>query len=115
MAADGKGASRRRRRRTWRLGKTAEARAVWMLRLKGYRIVARRYRTAVGEIDIVARRGSLLAMIEVKARDRDIPVSMSASTRCSSGPGAGRRTSKTPGAKIERPINPGVGGGGWDR
>ena len=39
-----------------------------ILRLKGYRIVARGYRCPVGEIDIVARRGSVLAIVEVKAR-----------------------------------------------
>ena len=36
--------------------------------LKGYRIVARQFRTPVGEIDIAARRGRILAIIEVKAR-----------------------------------------------
>lgn len=41
---------------------------MWQLRLKGYRILARRYRTPVGEIDLLARRGSVLAAIEVKAR-----------------------------------------------
>jgi putative endonuclease len=40
---------------------------VW-LRLCGYRIVARRLRTPVGEIDIVARRRQTLAIVEVKAR-----------------------------------------------
>jgi len=39
-----------------------------MLRLKGYRILARDVRTPVGEIDIVARRGPVLAFVEVKAR-----------------------------------------------
>jgi len=43
---------------------------VWYLRLRGYRILARRLRTPVGEIDILARRGDVLAAIEVKARDR---------------------------------------------
>jgi len=37
---------------------------------KGYRIAARRWRSPVGEIDIVARRGRLLIFVEVKARDR---------------------------------------------
>ena len=36
--------------------------------LKGYRILARRYRTPHGEIDIVARRQQLIAFVEVKAR-----------------------------------------------
>ena len=35
---------------------------------RGYRILARRQRSPVGEIDIVARRGGVLAIIEVKAR-----------------------------------------------
>ncbi|MEQ9328037.1 MAG: YraN family protein [Rhodospirillales bacterium] len=57
-----------RRRRAERGGRRAEALAVWLLRLKGYRIVAQRMRTPVGEIDIVARRGSVLALVEVKHR-----------------------------------------------
>ena len=36
--------------------------------LKGYRIVARRYRTKLGEIDLIARRGDLVLIVEVKAR-----------------------------------------------
>lgn len=51
-----------------RLGRWAEWRCVWRLRLFGYRVLARRLRTPVGEIDIVARRGALLAFVEVKAR-----------------------------------------------
>lgn len=56
------------RLRAWRYGRTAEALCAWWLRLHGYRIVARRYRTPVGEIDLVARRGRILAFVEVKAR-----------------------------------------------
>lgn len=56
------------RRRAWRFGRSAEALCCWRLRLAGYRIVARGLRTAAGEIDIVARRGDLLAFVEVKAR-----------------------------------------------
>jgi putative endonuclease len=41
-----------------------------LLIAKGYRIVARRWRTPVGEIDIVARRRHDLVFVEVKARDR---------------------------------------------
>ena len=37
--------------------------------LKGYRIRARRFRTPVGEIDIVAVRRGVLVFVEVKARD----------------------------------------------
>jgi putative endonuclease len=41
---------------------------LWQLRLKGYRILARRYKTVVGEIDLIARRGDVIAAVEVKAR-----------------------------------------------
>jgi len=46
----------------------AEHLAAWWLRFKGYRILARGFRVAVGEIDLIARRGRVLALIEVKAR-----------------------------------------------
>src|SRR5688572_21283890 len=49
-------------------GLSAESRAAAYLIAKGYRIVARRYRTPVGEIDIVARRFGVLVFVEVKAR-----------------------------------------------
>jgi putative endonuclease len=38
------------------------------LMLKGFRIVERRYRTKLGEIDLIARRGDLVLIVEVKAR-----------------------------------------------
>ena len=57
-----------KRLRAWRRGRWAEALCVWHLRLRGYRVLARGYRVAVGEIDIVARRGRVVAAIEVKAR-----------------------------------------------
>lgn len=60
-----------KRRRRVRFGRFAEALCAWHLRLRGYRILARRFRTPLGEIDIVARRGRLVAFIEVKAR-RDL-------------------------------------------
>ena len=47
----------RRRRKAERRGKRGEGFAAWLLRLKGYRILARRARTPLGEIDIIARRG----------------------------------------------------------
>ena len=60
--------SRHSRRRANAFGRHAEALCAWHLRLTGWRIVARDFRTAVGEIDIAARRGRILAVIEVKAR-----------------------------------------------
>ena len=56
------------RRRAERLGRLAEALCRLSLRLRGYRILASRCRTPAGEIDIVARRGDLIAIVEVKAR-----------------------------------------------
>ena len=51
-------------------GRIAEAIAAFVLRLSGYRILARRWRCSAGELDIVARRGSTLAFVEVKYRHR---------------------------------------------
>ncbi len=55
-------------------GRRAETIAVWLLRFKGYAILARRERTPAGEIDIVARRGRTLVAVEVKARRTDTPL-----------------------------------------
>lgn len=49
-------------------GREGEARAALYLRAKGWQIVDRRVRTPAGEVDLVARRGSLIAFIEVKTR-----------------------------------------------
>jgi len=46
----------------------AEWLCLWHLRLRGWRIVAHRWRCPSGEIDILARRGGVLAVIEVKSR-----------------------------------------------
>jgi putative endonuclease len=51
-----------------RLGKSGEDLAVDELRRLGYAILARRYRTRHGEIDVVAREGETLVFVEVKAR-----------------------------------------------
>ena len=53
----------------FRLGLSAETRAAAFLIAKGYRIAARRWRSPVGEVDIVARRGNVLVFVEVKARN----------------------------------------------
>jgi putative endonuclease len=52
----------------FRTGLSAEARAAAYLMAKGYRILARRFRTPHGEIDLIAKRRNLIAFIEVKAR-----------------------------------------------
>lgn len=49
-------------------GREGETRAAWFLRMKGWRILDRRVRTPAGEVDLVARRGKLVAFVEVKAR-----------------------------------------------
>ncbi len=59
---------RRKRKGAELWGRWAEALAAWRLRLSGYRILARRFRVTQGEVDLVARRGRVLAMVEVKAR-----------------------------------------------
>ena len=63
-----KSAPRPERVAAFRLGLSAESRAAMLLIAKGFRIVARRFKTPIGEIDIVARRRNLLAFVEVKAR-----------------------------------------------
>lgn len=60
--------ARDRRFRAYRKGHRGEWLAALALMLKGYRIVARRHRTKLGEIDLIARRGDLVAIVEVKAR-----------------------------------------------
>lgn len=52
----------------FRTGLSAESRAAAYLIAKGYRILAKRFRTPYGEIDLVARKRNLVAFIEVKAR-----------------------------------------------
>ena len=52
----------------FRLGLSAESRAAALLIAKGFRILARRWKSPLGEIDIVARRRQLLIFVEVKAR-----------------------------------------------
>lgn len=59
---------RRGRVAAYRHGLRAELAAASLLMAKGYRILARRYRTPLGEIDLVVRRGRTVAFVEVKAR-----------------------------------------------
>ena len=62
------GGSENAKKTAYRFGVFAEHLSCWRLRLAGYRILQRGYRAATGEIDIIARRGKILAFIEVKAR-----------------------------------------------
>jgi putative endonuclease len=57
-----------KRRKAYRRGHHGETLAALALIMKGYRILARRYRTKLGEIDLIARRGDLILIVEVKAR-----------------------------------------------
>jgi putative endonuclease len=113
-----------KRVRAYRHGLFAETVAALLLRLKGHRIIARRYKTPVGEIDLVALRGKRLAFVEVKQRKTfdeaggrcprarggvivraaqywlaghpDFAATTSPSTWCWGRPGLGLNTSKTP-------------------
>lgn len=49
-------------------GRRAEWLASWLLRFKGYRIIASRLQTPFGEIDLLAKRGRVVVVVEVKAR-----------------------------------------------
>jgi len=57
-----------RRQAAERSGRGAERLAAALLRLKGYRILARGFRLPVGEIDLIARRRGIVAFVEVKRR-----------------------------------------------
>ncbi len=65
-----RGSTTQRRQRAQRRGRFAEWLCLWHLRLRGWRILARGWRCPSGEIDIVARRGRVLAIIEVKSRNQ---------------------------------------------
>jgi putative endonuclease len=57
-----------RREQAHRFGLSAERRCAWLLRLKGYRVLSLRHDAGFGEIDILARKGRTLVVVEVKAR-----------------------------------------------
>jgi hypothetical protein len=54
-----------------RLGVAAEERAIGYLQSRGWTVVAHRFRAGRVEIDLIARRGPLVAFIEVKSRRGD--------------------------------------------
>ena len=54
--------------RAGRLGATAEALAAGLLERQGYRVLARNYRCAIGEFDLIARDGNEIVFVEVRAR-----------------------------------------------
>jgi len=58
-------------------GRRAENLACLYLRLKGYRILERRFKVRQGEVDIIARKGKIIAMIEVKQRASEKAAQMS--------------------------------------
>jgi putative endonuclease len=58
----------RDRKKSEEAGRTAELIALWYLRLKGWRLLAERYKSHAGEVDLIMRKGEVTAFIEVKAR-----------------------------------------------
>jgi putative endonuclease len=63
-------APKARRQAAFRLGLSAEGRAALLLAAKGYRELARRWRSPVGEVDLVMRRRRMIVFVEVKARPK---------------------------------------------
>ncbi|GAA4665506.1 YraN family protein [Bartonella pachyuromydis] len=59
---------KKRRQKSFYRGLRAEKWAAWWLRLKGFHIAEMRFKTKYGEIDLIARRGNLVLIVEVKAR-----------------------------------------------
>ena len=57
-------------------GRRGEWLAAWYLRLKGWRVLAQRVKTPRGEIDLVARRGRIVAFVEVKWRKREAELAL---------------------------------------
>lgn len=70
-----------KRRGAQRLGRRAEFYCAWHLRAHGYRILTRGFRSPVGEVDLIARRGDVLAFVEVKARHGQVGAAKVVSAR----------------------------------
>jgi len=58
--------------KSYQFGIVAEFIATLFLKIKGYKILKRRYKTFVGEIDIIAKKGTTIIAIEVKARKKSV-------------------------------------------
>lgn len=58
------------RQRAEKEGRKGETQAALWLQVKGWRVLARRRKTPLGEIDLICKRGSTIAFIEVKWRNR---------------------------------------------
>ncbi len=59
---------KKKKQKAYLWGQGAEWLASLLLRIKGYRILARRFKCKSGEIDLIARKGNMICFIEVKAR-----------------------------------------------
>ncbi len=81
----------RDRKRAERGGHLAELAALWVMRCKGYRLLASRYKTPMGEIDLIMRRGKVTCFIEVKKRASDDAAIFSVSSRQAKRIGAAAR------------------------
>lgn len=68
MVASGQKSKKTKRQRAHKRGLAAETWAAWYLRLTGWRILKRRYKTKAGEIDLIAKKRKTVAFVEVKAR-----------------------------------------------
>jgi putative endonuclease len=62
-------------------GRHGERFAATWLRLKGWKILAKRVRTAAGEVDLIAKRGNLIAFVEVKTRATDAELDLAIDER----------------------------------
>ncbi len=64
-----------------RQGRRGETLAAWYLWLKGWRVLARRQKIGVGEVDLIARKGRTVAFIEVKWRSSDAALNLAIDAR----------------------------------
>lgn len=72
-------ASAHKKKKAYSRGLWAEFIACMFLRLKGYRLLEKRFRTKVGEVDLIMQKGGILHFIEVKTRRRFIDAALAIS------------------------------------